>query len=259
MNQTKGFAYLPVIIAAIVVLAGAGYFLLKDTSMRSGDSDALSATSTIETATTTVEQATTSVKTDLKVVAPQKVSASITLAEGVAVFKKSQTAIKARDLAGLKAVVYNPNSLACSGDRCDQIMDFLYNLTKNVNPAVLVKITSDSKQAVISSMPVKIDEDKSVSYSMEKIYLIRGTNGAVKLLSSQTPVWKLSKETGGTYNLEQILQDAMKDTDGDGLTNEVETCTGAKANDVSCKKTDPNKRDTDGDGLWDGIEAELAK
>jgi len=134
-----------------------------------------------------------------------------------------------------------PSSDLMSPTQFAQLSAFTYNENMKLNKTDFVNKWQDDKQAIFSTNPTRAEIANSSRYTQIKISFIN-KNGTWEILS---------------INHSGSDQATVLDSDKDGLTNDDETCSKAKAYDPNCVKTDPNKRDTNGNGWWDGIETEM--
>lgn len=103
----------------------------------------------------------------------------------------------------------------------EDVIDFKRDARQSV--LKLMKMVDD--EVVVRSIFFLYDEDKLV-WSKSMALHVRTSQGSLEAL----------------------------DTDGDGVPNSIETCSGLPDD---CIESDPNKLDTDGDGWWDSLEGIL--
>ena len=138
--------------------------------------------------------------------------------------------------------------LACWG-----IIEAAVSMGIGIELSELTIVWGDDTQLILSSEPDATMSDEGgqqmKTYTIAQILFVRGSDGKIKLVSHGS----FSSSAASSPEGEQTLQEHMKDSDQDGVTDDTETCSGY---DPFCGPvTDPLNRDTDGDGYWDGIEA----
>lgn len=172
------------------------------------------------------------------------------------VFQKYLTFAKNHDLEGLKSVSYQL-SPTCTDPlkqkECYQLMDSAYSFGIELKKADFINIWQDSKQIILFTNVIKQEVEVSRGYTKGVIYFTKDSAGNLKVLSFNPVYGAFTKIAGKTdVEIEATLTEMLKDTDQDGLDDQVEIC---KDQGPACVKTDPTKRDTNGNGWWDGIEA----
>lgn len=114
----------------------------------------------------------------------------------------------------------------------------------------------DDRQAIYATNLKREDDTNFYRYKQSVIMFVKKDGVWKVLIDSPDRGWSIMKSgtTETPAQIEQSLKALTLDSDKDGLTDKVESCT---TGDSRCIKSDPNKRDTNGNGLWDGIEAEM--
>jgi hypothetical protein len=154
---------------------------------------------------------------------------------------------KAHNLEKVRSVIYKLSPVclnSASTTECFARMDAAYEFGSKIKKTDIVNFWEDGKQAILSSEPKLVDDDKSIGYSKEIIYFMK-IGGQLKLLRFY-PSKTITLPKEGALDLEGIriaAENAITDEDKDGLEDS--------------RDNNPTKRDTDGDGLWDGTEAML--
>lgn len=139
---------------------------------------------------------------------------------------------------------------------CNEKMNAVYTLGSKLREADFVNVWEDSKQGILSTNLTRVDTDRDYGYSKSYILFAKDSSGNPKLISLKpNEEWRVKKNPASTTaELLKGLEDLVKDTDMDGLTDQIEKCIFAdNMLVVSCEESNPNKRDSDGDGYWDGI------
>lgn len=175
-----------------------------------------------------------------------------------AIYDKMTLALKNKDVDAFNAVSYDqvPSS---QKSQFNQIATFLYDQSIKIDKSSYVNKWQDSKQAIYSTNPEKMDDDEVYKYSQGTVMFINKDGSWKILLTSPERGWNVVKSgTNSTpAQIEKDLQAMMLDSDKDGKKNDEETCSNGEQYNSRCVKSDPNKRDTNGNGWWDGIEANM--
>ncbi len=164
------------------------------------------------------------------------------------------SAIKARDLDVINNIRYEVLDIKSCGldkDLCESLtwtmLDSSVKGLQAFSEGEFANILGDSGQLIMATDIYPVE--KGTGFSGSFAYFVKDDEGTMFILACGTRTWYLKPEA---------VMDAIRDTDGDGLTDEDENCLGKKEEDKNCIKTDSNQKDTDGDGWWDSIE-EAAK
>jgi len=218
---------------------------------------------------TKTEVASTTASTSSPIVAlpkePTETSQSIEKSSW-AVFQKYLSFAKNHDFPSLKSVSYQ-NSDTCNDPtktkECNDLMDFAYKNGAQFVEKDFTNVWFDHKQIILSTDFHTEQSDMTRSFVRKVIYLVRDSKGTPKILSLTVPdevTYTIidKNQPMATSTVDARLEFRTKDSDKDGLPDEVETCSyqGAPSD---CIKTNPNKRDSLGDGWWDGIRILLKK
>lgn len=158
------------------------------------------------------------------------------------VFKSYLDALERKDVNKIDSLAYKTLKLSDYLKQCkkggssqEQCWNFISSFSapvKKLNETDFVKIAEDEKQIIMCTDPMR--ENPSGYFTC--LYFVKPSDGSIKLLQiSFSPTFG-------------------KDSDGDMLADERETCTGANQYDPKCVKTNPNLKDSDSDGWWDSIE-----
>lgn len=169
------------------------------------------------------------------------------------VVEQMKVALQNHNLETVKKLSYKPFPPCPDATTCNQLMDFLSGQVKNLKLADFINQWSNERQAVFTTM-VKIVPGAQPNYqtaSYNKIFFVKDQT------SQEWKLLLLGMSDSFSDKNEADVQQAMVDSDQDGVTDRRESCLGASQYDPKCEKTDPTKRDTDGDGWWDGIDAEM--
>jgi hypothetical protein len=154
---------------------------------------------------------------------------------------------KAHDLEKVKSVVYKISPICespASTTECFARMDAAYEFGSKMKKAGMVNYWEDAKQAILSSEPKLVDNEKTIGYSKEIIYFVK-VGGQLKLLRFY-PSKTIALPKEGALDLEGIriaAENGIADEDQDGLED--------------ARDNNPNKKDADGDGWWDGTEVQM--
>jgi hypothetical protein len=117
-----------------------------------------------------------------------------------------------------------------------------------------VNLVEDEKQLIMSTNLINDSHDDVFSYKKEKIFFVKGSSGDLKILTVRTSTYGDATDKTETEKWSS-LQEKVKDSDGDGLTDTEETCEEFFSSfDDDCVKTDSYKRDTNGNGWWDSVD-----
>jgi hypothetical protein len=177
------------------------------------------------------------------------------------VFRSFITYAEVADEAGLRSVLYKPDLLKCEEgpERCAKMYKFISLVSSMVEKSDYVNRWEDSRQIVLSTKAELLGTDASGDRGYERSYLYFAYDdaGTLKYLGQHGESWSTVLQEGQTFeDLDVDLEDMMRDSDYDGLTDNTETCGNGTYNE-SCVPTDPNSRDSDGDGWWDGTEKQM--
>jgi hypothetical protein len=176
------------------------------------------------------------------------------------VFKDFLTKAEAHDIEGVRALTYK-QSEACADlerqEECFALMDNVVEFGKEVKEEEYVNLWEDKSQIILTTEARRDSFQQSEGYLRGYIYFVRDSfTGSIKVLAFEpNRGWFYkSKDTDTADFVEHKLQDEIKDSDRDGLTDFQESCLGSYFDSPDCTNTNPNERDTDGDGWWDGVE-----
>ncbi len=176
------------------------------------------------------------------------------------------SAAKDNDFLKLKSYSYQ-NSDTCNDPaktkECNDLMTGAYKVGLQFVEKDFVNVWFDQKQIILSTNFITDQSDNARSFVQKRIYFTRDSNGTPKILSYSFPdevtyIFIDKSQPMATSTVDARLTERVKDSDQDGLPDEVETCTYQGAT-KDCVKTNPNKRDSLGDGWWDGIRIFLKK
>lgn len=169
------------------------------------------------------------------------------------VIEQMKVALRNHDLETVKKLGYKSFPACPDTATCNQLMDFLYNQVKDLKLIDFINQWNDDQQAVFTTA-IKLTPGAQPNYqtaSYSKTFFVKDqTSGEWKLLL-------IAASDSFSDSDKTAVEQAMVDSDQDGLTTRREFCLGASQYDPKCQKTDPTKRDTNGNGWWDGIEAEM--
>jgi len=222
----------------------------------------ITATSTLEKSTSTVDSkslpkaTTTSTKTET----PANVSSATT--DLWPVFDKLLLALKNKDISAYNMYSYRAFD---PGQESEFIQGapIILEMLATINKSDYVNKWQDDKQAIYSTNLKQDNQTDSFGYKKGLIKFVK-KDGIWKIIPSLgeqswgvTAITTMDGPKRTQAEADKELSVMTLDTDKDGLTDNEETCSGAKQFDKQCVKTDPNKKDTNGDGWWDGIEAKL--
>lgn len=174
------------------------------------------------------------------------------------IFQKYLGYNKARDLEGIKSVVYKIAPV-CEDPKtridCEARMNLAYQYGSVMQKEYFVNVWEDEKQLILSTDFRTEKNQDTLSRVRSIIFFVKDTSGNFKMLSFSP--FKGAKTNKGAASQEEVdarLIIYTEDKDNDGIAGYEEECIGA-LEDTSCVKTDPKIRDTDGNGFWDGVEA----
>jgi len=137
---------------------------------------------------------------------------------------------------------------------CYTLMDQVHNIGTELKREDFSNIIFDDKQIVLSTDWEPWDDEFTRGYSRSLIFFTRDIVGRPKLLSISPEQFVYVLKDGRTEEeLETRLTEMTKDSDQDGLDDEVEACSFSGVAE-DCIQTDPTQRDTNNNGWWDGIE-----
>ena len=167
---------------------------------------------------------------------------------------------KEKNIEGIKSISYQVSE-ACTKPElkgeCEEKMTAVYTAGSVLRKEDFNNISADSKQAILRTN-LKIEETVEAFTATEgKIVFALNPLGKMSLLHlDPAQTWSVRKKTGSTTEeMKTRLYAFSKDTDVDGLSDELEKCIFPDEWIVlACTETNPNKRDSDGDGWWDGVE-----
>ncbi len=174
-------------------------------------------------------------------------------------FAKYVDAARRHDLTALSAVAYQISD-TCKDSKeqkaCFDKMDAVVSATSAFSESEFVRSIEDSKQGILATNLKKISSDKDFGYVRSIILFIKDGEGNPKLVAIKPDeTWKVKRNPASTTaELDARLEAMVKDSDNDGVPDEVEKCIFAD-NFIafSCTETNPNKKDSDGDGYFDSI------
>lgn len=182
-----------------------------------------------------------------------------------ATFANYLIAAKNHDREALKEYAYAISD-ACKDaqkeSECFQKMDAVYAAGSKFTEKDFSIVLSDAKQGILLTSLSPTSADNSIGYTRSTIFFVRDSNGNPKLLSFKNlEEWRVKKNPASTTaEIDQALSAMVKDTDQDGLPDEVERCIFPENMlVVYCNESNPNKRDSNGDGYWDSIEPLIKK
>lgn len=175
------------------------------------------------------------------------------------VFENYLKAVKNHDLESLQIYSHQTSDTCKDSAReaeCFALMDNVYELGKDFNKDDFIHVWADEKQIILSTDYNLLEDNtfatlrgliRSVIY-----FTIIDENPKVLYFSNFDGTFLLQEDFTAD-EIDARLRELVRDTDEDGLPDEIEICAGLEE-DTSCVKTDPKKRDSDGDGWWDGVE-----
>jgi hypothetical protein len=177
-----------------------------------------------------------------------------------ATFLSYRQAVKNHDLSALMQVVYTVSD-ACKDPKqfteCKTRMDKAAEETKDFTRSEFKNVWYDNKQIILSTDWHVEQTDVALAEARKVIYFVIDSIGTPKVLFFTQPeelVYSFLDPNTTKEKLITRLQERIIDTDMDGISNEVETCTYQSADPKTCVKTDPNNKDSNGNGWWDSIE-----
>ncbi|HEY4511456.1 MAG TPA: hypothetical protein VJH55_01310 [Candidatus Paceibacterota bacterium] len=246
------------IVGTAVVIGSLWWSVSRDG--QKGDTDAKDL---VVTATTTplVSTSTPVLKNSTSTPIAKKVKTAAELEAEMAwrVFDTFLKAVKDHDIETVKRVSHQVSEQCTDPTRekeCFMLMDNVHILGSAIKKEDFTIVWSDAKQLILSTPFKRYADDKVAGYGQGVMYFTK-VGGEHKILSynpGRAAALALEGTSGDDATLEKKLQEMIKDSDKDGLSDQFETCAGDYANIAGCKETNPQKRDTDGDGWWDGIE-----
>lgn len=141
-------------------------------------------------------------------------------------------------------------------NECYKKMDTVYGVGSALKQEDFTHIVEDGKQGILSTDIRRLDTTSALVAIKQVIYFTKDAKGNPKLLAlNPNEMWQIARNTASTTaELEAKLQSLIRDTDEDGVSDELENCIYPdNILQVSCKKTNPQKKDSIGDGWFDGI------
>jgi hypothetical protein len=172
-------------------------------------------------------------------------------------------ALKIHDIQALEQVTYKLSS-ACADPKqvatCNARMDHALEIANSFKKEDFKNIWFDDRQMILSTDWHTEESDIAIGEAREAIYFVRDVNGDPKVLYFTQPeeiVYSFIDPKQTKSELTSRLKTRITDSDKDGLSDEVETCTYESADPKTCVKTDPEMPDTDGNGWWDSFEQYL--
>lgn len=180
------------------------------------------------------------------------------LESGKETFNLYLKATEEKDLEAVRALSYQLSD-ACLDearkDECENLMLSANSFGVEIEQDILSVLGYDDKQLILANSYLESLEGDAPAIIRAVIYFIRDEEKNLKLLSFNPYDGAfIIKKDEATTTLSQRLKDMTYDTDGDGLSDNTETCADDTSSLLGCVKTDPKKKDTNGDGFWDSIE-----
>jgi hypothetical protein len=166
---------------------------------------------------------------------------------------------KNHDIAGVGALSYKLSATCLDikqKDACFVKMDNLYKIGSLLKKEDFVNRLEDNKQMILSTNLIATTTYDFLGYTKASIIFVKTSDGNLKVLVVDPfTSWTVPKsQASTTAELKNELDNLVKDSDKDGLTDQFENCIFPQNIIVTdCKKTDPMKRDSLGDGWWDGV------
>jgi len=162
------------------------------------------------------------------------------------------------NIVGVKDLSYKQSAICKNKEtekQCFTLMDNVYSIGKDFRKEDYKNIWSDEKQVIVFTDPRYDNAEKQYGLIQSYIYFTREKDGSAKLLAiDPARGWYIEKASSTREEWVTKLKKLTQDTDKDGLTDNEENCLDAKGvTEVSCVKTDYQKRDSKGDGWWDGV------
>ena len=185
------------------------------------------------------------------------VSTSINIDAEWNVFQEYKQALQNKDLAKYNSLSYKqvPQSQWTDGS-----INFLLNAISIMNKSDFVNVQRDSRQSIIWTNWTLSEDSNAIGYDASYIYFIKNSSGSLLVLAPQPLVGASHTKINTNLNsvqIKQFLQDYLKDSDGDGLSDSNEKCLDIIGDTKpGCVQTNPNNKDSDGDGWWDGTEVQ---
>ncbi len=174
-------------------------------------------------------------------------------------FSNYLTAAKTHNIQDLKEYAYALSDV-CKDPKqekaCFDKMDAVYAAGSKLQEGDFVIRHEDGKQGILETNLMPISSDTGFGYRKSIIIFVKDGSGNPKLISLKpSEEWRVKRNPASTTaELQKSLEDMVKDTDQDGLTDHIEQCIFAdNMLMISCVESNPNKRDSDGDGYWDGV------
>ncbi len=174
-----------------------------------------------------------------------------------AVFETYLDVVKNHDLDGLKILSYQLSEDCLDEgkfDKCKERMNNAYFFGQSLKLEDITEVSYDKKQIILATDYTKTIEATSTGMIRGLVYFVRDEE-EIKFLSLEPFDGVVTlRSTESTSTVEARLEELTKDSDGDYLPDNEETCSDLNVL-ASCTKTNPKKRDTNGDGFWDSTEA----
>ncbi|MBX4189430.1 hypothetical protein KW785_02440 [Candidatus Parcubacteria bacterium] len=174
-------------------------------------------------------------------------------------FQEYLSALKRHDVEKVTALSYQVSD-ACKDskqrDECFKRMDGVSEAVKDFKEDDFANVAYDDKQIIMYADWHTEETDIAFGEARKMMYFTRTASGTPQMLFLTLPqeiVYTLKGASSTPAALTAELEPRIKDSDGDVLADEVETCSWPGAT-KTCVKTDPNKKDTNGNGWWDSIE-----
>ena len=140
---------------------------------------------------------------------------------------------------------------------CFLLMDSVYVFGSNFKKEDFTNVWFDDNQIILASDYKQVDDEQANVRGLTRsvLYFTRNGSGEPKLLKfNDVDGVFIQKMELDEDTINSRLAEMVKDSDEDGLPDEMEECLETSFFASGCKATNPNVRDTDGDGWWDGIE-----
>lgn len=180
-------------------------------------------------------------------------------------FEQYLSAAKTHNLSLLKRYTYKLSTICAnrsSQTQCFAIMDRVAQIGLTFKESDFKNVIYDNRQIILSTDWRLEESNIQIGYGRSVIYFTRDTSGAPHVLFFTQPeeiIYSFIDPTQTHAQLVARLNERIKDSDGDMLEDEYETCSyeGAASSTPPCVQTDPHKMDTNGDGWWDSTEQYL--
>ncbi len=165
----------------------------------------------------------------------------------------------AHDTEGVAKLAHNPSPVCQDPSmqaECYARLDYAYSAGSKFKEEDFTNVWSDENQIILSTDYKEIDDNASQRRGRFRsiIYFAKENGKEPKLIGFKPTEGAItSKDNLSESQIEAELDKLVQDTDKDGLTDVIETCTSEQAG-SGCIPTDPYDPDTNNNGWWDGIE-----